>query len=114
MAMELSPVQIGEIASSAYVLRLSSDLSLAEDAVPHVSEAFNVGAGTRLVGVTGVGVQSRTGFGYTAWGQGARQGECLITVRGTVSAYDWLTNLRFGGVIGPSGYLVHAGFWRGA
>jgi len=114
MTMELSPVQIGEIASSAYVLRLSSDLSLAEDAVPHVSEAFNVGSGTRLVGVTGVGVQSRTGFGYTAWGQGARQGECLITVRGTVSAYDWLTNLRFGGVIGPSGYLVHAGFWRGA
>ena len=114
MTTELSPVQIGEIATSAYVLRMSSDMSLVEDAAPHVSEAFNIGSGTRLVGATGIGVQSRSGFGYVAWGLGSRQGECLITVRGTVTAYDWLTNLRFAGVNGPSGYLVHAGFWRGA
>jgi triacylglycerol lipase len=114
MVMELSPTQAVQIATSTYLLRLSRDMSVAEDAAPTVSEAFDIANGTRLVGATGIGVQHRSGFGFTAWGQGARQGECLVAVRGTASAYDWLSNVRMGGVIGPSGYLVHAGFWRGA
>jgi hypothetical protein len=114
MATELSPVQVGEIATSAYVLRLSTDMSLVEDALPHVRDAFDIGDGDRLVGATGVALQSHSGFGYVAWGVGPREGECLITVRGTVTGYDWLTNVRFAGITGPSGYMVHTGFWRGA
>lgn len=114
MAMEISPPQVAEIASSTYPLRTSTNMQTAWTAMPTASQVFDVLAGRRLVGVTGVGVQKRSGFGYVAWGQGARQGECLIAVRGTDSAPDWLSNFRFGGVIGPSGYLVHVGFWRGA
>jgi pimeloyl-ACP methyl ester carboxylesterase len=75
--------------------------------------------GARLTGVTGLGIkaaQQTTGFGYVAWGSNARQGECLISVRGTfkTSACDWITNARMAGVRGPSGYTVHAGFWAAA
>lgn len=114
MVMEISPPQVAEIATSTYALRISTDMRTAWTLMPTASENFDVLAGKRLVGFTGVGVQTRSGFGYVAWGQGARQGECLIAVRGTDSRPDWLSNFRFGGVVGPSGYLVHAGFWRGA
>jgi len=114
MAMEISPPQVAEIASSTYALRTSTDMRTAWTLMPTASEGFDVLAGKRLVGATGAVVQKRSGFGYVAWGQGARQGECLIAVRGTDSGPDWLSNFRFGAVIGPSGYPVHVGFWRGA
>ncbi|MFC3653413.1 lipase family protein [Dyella humi] len=114
MTTELSPTQTGEIATSAYELRESTRMLAAALLAPNAREIFDITGGARLVGSTGMVAQQRSGFGYVAWGQGARQGECLVTVRGTITGYDWLTNFRFGGVIGPSGYLVHAGFWRGA
>lgn len=116
MATELSPTQAAEIASSTYLTRLSSDLRVAGDALPSARESFDLSGGTRLTGVTGAVLQKSSGFGYLAWGQGARQGECLIAVRGTyvASLHDWLTNARMGGINGPSGHLVHAGFWRAA
>jgi hypothetical protein len=118
MARELSPAQAGEIAESVYALRLSRDMIDAANMAPITREVFDVVNGTCLTGVTGLGavVAQTTGLGYVAWGKGARQGECLISVRGTfkTSPYDWLTNLRMGGIVGPSGYIVHTGFWRGA
>lgn len=118
MARELSPAQAGEIAESVYALRLSRDMIDAANTAPVAREVFDMVHGTCLTGSTGLGpvVSQTTGLGYVAWGKGARQGECLISVRGTfkTSAYDWLTNVRMGGIIGPSGYIVHTGFWRGA
>ena len=117
MATELSPIQAAEIADSTYQVRISSNMRFAEAAAPTAREAFNIGGGARVVGSTGMGaVEQQTGFGYVAWGKGPRQGECLVTVRGTYpkSGYDWLSNVRMGGIIGPSGYIVHTGFWRAA
>ncbi|GLQ87410.1 lipase family protein [Dyella flagellata] len=114
MAMELSPTQVGEIATSTYELRTSKDMRSAWLVAPSARESFDIMGGARLAGTTGTIAQQHSGFGFVAWGQGGREGECLVAVRGTATGYDWLTNLRFAGVIGPSGYLVHAGFWRGA
>lgn len=117
MATELSPIQAAEIADSTYQVRISSNMRFAEAAAPTAREAFNIGGGARVIGSTGMGaVEQQTGFGYVAWGKGPRQGECLVTVRGTYpkSGYDWLSNVRMGGIIGPSGYIVHTGFWRAA
>jgi triacylglycerol lipase len=116
MAAELSPVQACEVAESTYALRLSSDMRFAEAAVPTVRGLFDVAGGNRLTGATGVGVTQTSGFGYLAWGKGSRDGECLVGVRGTYapSVADWLTNLRIAGTRGPSGYIVHEGFWKAA
>lgn len=117
--MNLSPVQAAEIADSAYALRLSSEMLDAALAAPTAREDFDLVGGTRLIGSTGLGnsvIQRRTGFGYVAAGKNARKHECLVSVRGTfkTSAHDWLSNIRMGGVVGPSGYTVHAGFHAAA
>lgn len=48
-----------------------------------------------------------------AAGKNGRRHEYLVSVRGTfkTSAHDWLSNIRMGGVVGPSGYTVHAEFY---
>lgn len=119
MSNDLLPKQAAEIADSAYALRLSTDMVDVATTAPTVREAFDLLGGTRLTGSTGLGsspVSQRTGFGYVARGRNARERECLVSIRGTfkTSAYDWLSNLRMGGVTGPSGYTVHAGFWAAA
>lgn len=116
MPVELSPIQAAEVATSAYALRLSTDLLDAAVAATSVSQDFSIMAGKRLTGSTGMGITSASGFGYIAFGKTVRQGEVLISIRGTykTSPYDWLTNLRMSATPGPSGYLVHSGFWRAA
>lgn len=119
MSTDLSPGQAAEAADSAYALRLSTEMLDAAIAAPTIRDTFDVVQGTRLLGATGLGnsvIQRKTGFGYVARGRNSRQGECLISVRGTfkTSACDWLSNLRMAGVTGPSGYTVHAGFWAAA
>ncbi|MGB5937838.1 MAG: lipase family protein [Rhodanobacter sp.] len=119
MSVELSPGEAAEVANSAYALRLSADMLDAATAAPRARGAFDLLGGARLTGVTGLGaaaLQQRTGFGYVAFGKGVRQGECLVSVRGTfkTSACDWITNARMAGVRGPSGFPVHAGFWAAA
>jgi triacylglycerol lipase len=119
MTVELSPAQAAEVADSAYALRLSSDMLDAAVSAPNTRNAFDLLGGVRLTGVTGLAaplMQQKTGFGYVAWGKGSRQGECLISVRGTfkTSACDWITNARMAGVSGPNGFSVHAGFWAAA
>jgi pimeloyl-ACP methyl ester carboxylesterase len=119
MSVELSPGEAAEVANSAYALRLSADMLDAATAAPRARGAFDLLGGARLTGVTGLGaaaLQQRAGFGYVAFGKGVRQGECLVSVRGTfkTSACDWITNARMAGVRGPSGFPVHAGFWAAA
>lgn len=119
MSNDLSPAQAAEVADSAYALRLSSEMLDVAIAAPTARDAFDLVGGTRLTGVTGLGtspISQRTGFGYVARGRNSRQGECLVSIRGTfkTSPYDWLSNLRMAGVTGPSGYTVHAGFWAAA
>lgn len=116
--MELSPADSAEIASSAYTLRDSADMRRMAAAAPLTRHVFRLPDATRLTGTTGLGapLNRTTGFGYVAWGEGARQGECLVSIRGTFmrSACDWMTNARLGGVEGPSGFCVHSGFWAAA
>ena len=116
MAVELTPKQAGEIADSTYPLRLSNNMLDAAVGTPSARNDFDIVNGQRLTGVTGIGpASSTTGFGYIAFGKpGARQGECVVAIRGTEksSADDWLTNFRMAGVSGPGGYSVHAGFWN--
>ena len=65
----------------------------------------------RFNGTSGGNIlRSKSGFGYIASGVGTRQNEVLIAIRGTVTAYDWVTDAMQSVKIGPSGYPVHAGF----
>ena len=111
--MTLTPQQAAQAASSVYQLRLSDDMLNAAVGAPAVQPEFDIMGGSRLVGTTGAGPISRdTGFAYVANGTGNKQGEILISIRGTekTSGHDWLTNARMAGTPGPSGYPVHAGF----
>jgi triacylglycerol lipase len=116
MATELSPLQACEATDSAYELRRSSEMRDVAELAPNLRGAFDIMGGTRLTGTTGLGATKTMGFGYLAWGKAAREGECIIGIRGTfpTSVYDWLTNLRIAGTRGPGGYIVHEGFWKGA
>jgi triacylglycerol lipase len=109
--MELSPIQSIEVADGTYALRDDTNMLRPAALAPTVRESFNIEGGTRLTGLTGLGagISQLSGFGYVAWGTGSRQGECIIAVRGThpTSAFDWLTNARMGGIVGPRGYVVH-------
>lgn len=117
MAAVLTPSQAAEAASSAYFMRDSRDLMDAWVASPQLREVFDIRGGTRLSGVTGgVMIHPLSGFGYMAWGTGSRKDECLIAVRGTVvsDVFDLITDVRCGGIRGPSGHQVDVGFWMSA
>lgn len=117
MEKSLSPIQAVEAAEGAYLMRDSRDLTDAWIASPHLRDMFDIKGGVRLSGVTGGAfVHPLSGFGYMAQGTGGRKGECLIAVRGTVltDVFDLVTDARFGGTIGPSGYWVDVGFWTTA
>jgi len=51
-----------------------------------------------------------TGFGLVAHGKNAFQGHSVITIRGTASLRDGLTDAHFGLSGGANGSMVHAGF----
>lgn len=117
MDKALSPLQAAEAAAGVYLTRDSRDLTDVWIASPHLRESFDIRGGTRLSGTTGGAfVHPLSGFGYVARGTGSRHGECLIAVRGTVltDVFDLITDARFGGTIGPSGYVVDVGFWTTA
>lgn len=83
----------------------------AEDGAGSSRDLFNIATSSVFTGSTGFGSGSKTNFGYCAFGKSAsRHGECLISVRGTVTASDWLTDGKFAGARGPSGFGVHKGF----
>lgn len=111
MTDPLSPTQAANVAASAYLVRLVGDMQIVSETA-QMTSIFDVPRGQRFVGESGfVGVKKVSGFGYVACGVGARRNECLVSVRGTVTGYDWVTDARMGAVAGPHGMPVHAGFW---
>lgn len=109
MTNPLSPQEAAVLASSSYATHLSSAPALdAARLAGGSTSPFDVGASSVFTGVTGLGTISN--FGYCAFGRNQRQGECLISVRGTETVSDWLTDGHFSGARGPNGFMVHRGF----
>lgn len=111
--MDLSPGQAAAIAKHVYAVRQESDIQTALEmgAGLGLGDTFRVDGGSRFEGASGgLLFRQRSGFGYVARGVGARQGEALVAIRGTVTARDWWTDANIGLQIGPGGWPVHAGF----
>ena len=109
MSLSLSPGDACRLADSSYATLGSRTPNVAAAAAAGASrELFDVDASTVFTGSTGAGEVSN--FGYVAFGGGSRQGECLVSVRGTQTMADVLTDLYFAGARGPSGLPVHHGF----
>jgi pimeloyl-ACP methyl ester carboxylesterase len=110
MSRPLTPEEASILADSAYATLGSPTPAL--DAARQAggsTSAFDVGGSSIFTGVTGFGVSSN--FGYWAFGNTPqRQGECLVSIRGTNLISDWLTDARLSGASGPNGHLVHSGF----
>jgi len=104
----LSTDVVSVLARDVYDVRRSDDMSLLGASVGEWRESFN--SPSRLTGSSGALLRSTTGFGVIATGKGYRQGEALVTLRGTASLADGVTDAHCGLHIGPSGSPVHAGF----
>jgi hypothetical protein len=109
----IGPLQAATIASEVYELEnnnIEKAMKLSQTGLG-IGNDFSVNSGSRFSGVSGPQIlNSKTGFGYIAEGQGKRQGEVLIATRGTATFGDVWTDLNAGMQIGPNGCLVHAGF----
>lgn len=110
MSKPLSPQQASILADSSYATFDSPSPALdASREAANANSHFDIAQSTIFKGVTGLKFSSN--FGYCAFGNTAeRQGECLISVRGTSLLPDWLTDSRMSGATGPNGHLVHRGF----
>ncbi len=110
----LSAVQTAIIADEVYAIRendIQKAMKLSRNGLGFENE-FTIAERARFHGTTGpFFLKTRTGFGYIAEGQGKRQGEVLIAIRGTVPGIqDIGADLNIGLQTGPSGWPVHAGF----
>ena len=110
----LVPKQSIHAAIAAYSIKnINSNLADKFQIYPSLAESFDFSTNARLNSKTGAFVfKSKSGFGVIAKGKGLRQGEVLIALRGTASAYDWVTDANIGLQNSTSGRLVHAGFSR--
>jgi triacylglycerol lipase len=80
-----------------------------------VSSEFDLGSARVVQGVTGGRSFSQSsGFAAVVPGTGSRSNEAAVTIRGTVTGYDWLTNVSAAVGRGPGRQVVHAGFNRTA
>lgn len=108
MTNPLSPQEAAVLARSSYSTRESSTPALDAAQAAGSTSAFDIRTSSVFTSITGLG--SRSNFGYSAFGRNQRQGECLISVRGTDTISDWLTDGHFSGARGPNGFMVHRGF----
>ncbi len=112
----LSPSQVARIATNVYDLEGQTVEALRSVGGTLGCEGmFKISDDARFTGKTGGYQYNRlSGFGYVAEGEGARQGEILIAIRGTnpKSGRDWLTDARAGFCRGESGQPVHIGFQK--
>lgn len=109
----LSPKEAARFAAHVYVVKNEESMGTARERAmsSHLNDLVDIGGGTRLKGTSGpLLLKKKSGFGYLAEGVGARQGELVLVLRGTVDARDWLTDANIGLQRGPSGWLVHGGF----
>ncbi|MBK9991032.1 MAG: lipase family protein [Verrucomicrobia bacterium] len=111
-----TPYRAATIAHRVYRMEDFSVGNLREQGLSLGCEGmFKVSDDARFIGKTGGHLYNRlSGFGYIAEGEGARQGELLIAIRGTnpTSTRDWLTDARAGFCRCDSGKLVHIGFQK--
>ena len=112
----LTPIQAVQLANLAYKAKSIKTTNLLHRSL-HASlrDNFNFSVNPGAVqGVTG-GFFSHlfnlsTGFALVGHGLGDYQGESVITIRGTNSLRDGLTDGHFGLSGGSNGSMVHAGF----
>lgn len=60
-------------------------------------------------GIFGIGRKTE-GFALIGVGKGKRESELVISVRGTKTGHDWMTNLNLGLKGAPNSAVAHAGF----
>jgi triacylglycerol lipase len=109
---DLGPKESAAIAKHVYAIRQESDVQTAMELTGGlgIRDTFAVDSGSRFEGSSGMlFFKKESGFGYVASGKGTRAGEALVVTRGTVSGFDWGSNLNVGMHMTPGG-LVHAGF----
>lgn len=111
----LQPRMAADIANGVYGIR---DIDRIPDAfvsrgVGGLENHFDLGRTNMVTGRTGGRfINQESGFSLVMPFTGSRNGEWTVAVRGTVSGYDWLTNLNGAAESGPTGQVVHAGFKR--
>ena len=112
----LTPTQAVQVALLAYKAKSIKSTTLLNNSLhPSLRGSFNFGVSPEAVqGISG-GFFSHlfglsTGFGLLGHGQGLYQGDSVITIRGTASLRDGLTDAHFGLSGGSNGSMVHAGF----
>jgi pimeloyl-ACP methyl ester carboxylesterase len=116
--MSVTPSLAAKLANGVYGIREMDDIeSVAEGfarrQVTDLDGEFDLETATIVQGVTGGRVlNARSGFAVVIPGAGSRRGEAAVAVRGTVTGYDWLTNISAAVAQGPGGSMVHAGFNR--
>lgn len=107
----ITPAEAAEFAEAAYETRtLFDDEKANRPQQQKAQKQFlrGTGAAALLSSRTGATFKSSSGFGYIQ--ESTKENRLLITLRGTATLADWLTNLNVGMQVGPWGHPVHAGF----
>jgi len=113
----LTPTEAVNAAISVYKLQYDFSETAVNDAFlanTGLIERFELGKGNNVSfqGTTGFyGLRAKTGFGVIARGKGENnKNEALLTIRGTASKSDWITDGNCSLSPSSSGKLVHSGF----
>lgn len=114
--MTLAPATAAQIASAVYGIRqianVERGIAGAKETDLLANANFDFGKAAAIGGTSGAGFRSASGFSMVVPCRGAMQGEYIVATRGTVTAYDWLTDIAAAMEPGPGGCAVHAGFNR--
>lgn len=111
----ISPRIASEIAELVYQIRMPDRTGrYSVEGSAELSKSFDFDLSNGPVhGVSG-GIftlfQKTSGFALIGWGKGRHKGDHVISIRGTKTGQDWLTNGNFGLSTGHRGSSVHAGF----
>jgi hypothetical protein len=112
--IHLSPATAAKIANQVYDVQIDArwnSLTEASGPAGSMGPYGFTGEPERLSGTSGGRfIGGGSGFGYVALGEGPRQGEALVAVRGTVTGADGLTDAHCAFAKSPSGNVVHRGF----
>jgi pimeloyl-ACP methyl ester carboxylesterase len=103
------------IANGVYGIRTTDNIpdAFVARGVGGLEQNFDLGRSQVVGGRSGGRVVNQdSGFSLVMPFTGGRQGQWTVAVRGTVSGYDWVTNLNGAAESGPTGNVVHAGFKR--
>jgi len=110
----LLPKDSIDAAIGAYAIEgAGSDASQKFSIYSNLTDNFTFSKGGRFESKTGAFLlKSKSGFGVIAKGKGIHANEALVTIRGTATLKDWLTDGNVGVQMSSTGKVVHAGFNR--